>query len=148
MELREQVDVLPRLAAKIFVYGISPIACTATEISEKGATLIVVGQLGIPDTFELSIAGAEKRHRCVVANKGSAQDSESFLSDTRAITPSNITSQCVKLLFNFRVGSSSTFRTSVSNFRSAPDSRRIAVSQQTTSGPLPDIWSASWRTVK
>ncbi|MGD0421758.1 MAG: PilZ domain-containing protein [Xanthobacteraceae bacterium] len=69
MELREQVDVLPRLAAKIFVYGISPIACTATEISEKGATLIVVSQLGIPDTFELAIAGVEKRHRCVVAKK-------------------------------------------------------------------------------
>jgi hypothetical protein len=109
MELRQQVDVLPPLAAKIFVYGISPIACTATEISEKGATLIVVSQLGIPDTFELAIAGAEKRHRCVVAKKA-PHKIRILLSDTRAVTPSNITSQSVKLLFNFRVGSISTLQ--------------------------------------
>jgi hypothetical protein len=69
MELREQADVSPRLAAKIFVQGIAPIACTATEISDRGATLIVVSQFGIPDTFELAFAGDDTRHRCIVVKK-------------------------------------------------------------------------------
>lgn len=68
MDIREQ-DLSPRLAGKICVYGFSPIACTATEISESGATLVVVSQLGIPESFELAIAGDATRRRCVVVKK-------------------------------------------------------------------------------
>jgi hypothetical protein len=69
MEVGEQTELSPRLAAKIQVSGFPPIACTATEISETGATLVVVSQLGIPKSFELTMAGEVRPHRCVVVRK-------------------------------------------------------------------------------
>ncbi len=69
MEIGEQTKLSPRLAAKINVAGFPPMGCTATEISESGATLVVVSQLGIPESFELTIAGEVRPHRCVVVRK-------------------------------------------------------------------------------
>jgi hypothetical protein len=69
LQRHEQGDWSPRSAAKILVYGIPPMACAATEISERGATLVVFSLLGIPDSFELVIAGEESPRRCVVVRK-------------------------------------------------------------------------------
>jgi hypothetical protein len=69
MDVGGQAELSPRQAAKIHVFGFPPIACTATEISESGAMLIVVSQLGIPETFELEIAGEAGRRRCAIVRK-------------------------------------------------------------------------------
>ena len=69
MELAERTGLSPRLAAKINVLGFPPMACTATEISETGATPVVVSQLGIPESLELTIAGEPRPRRCVAVRK-------------------------------------------------------------------------------
>jgi hypothetical protein len=70
MEFREHVvDVPTRSTARIIIAGMRPIDCTATEISEQGATLKVVSVLGIPETFDLLIG--TRRHECKVIQKTS-----------------------------------------------------------------------------
>jgi hypothetical protein len=54
---------------KIVIPGVSPIACSVTNISEKGATLGVTSLLGIPEAFELMIGTDPKRRQCKVIEK-------------------------------------------------------------------------------
>ena len=62
MELREDAVSVPSPApATVIVRGVIPISCTATDISEQGATLRVASVFGVPDVFELVIG--EKRQQ-------------------------------------------------------------------------------------
>jgi hypothetical protein len=69
MELRDNgVGVSTRLSARMIIPGFPEhFCCTATAISEQGATLKVFGVLGIPDKFELVIG--TKRYDCKVIQK-------------------------------------------------------------------------------
>ena len=68
MELREDVVSVPSPApATIIVRGVIPISCTATDISEQGATLRVASVFGVSDVFDLVIG--EKRQQCRVIGK-------------------------------------------------------------------------------
>lgn len=69
MEFRNDgVDVSTRSTAWMIIPGFPQhFSCTATAISEQGATLKVFGVLGIPDKFELVIG--KKRHNCKVIQK-------------------------------------------------------------------------------
>jgi hypothetical protein len=68
MELREDVANVPSPApATIIVRGVIPISCTATDISEQGATLRVASVFGVSDVFDLVIG--EKRQQCRVIGK-------------------------------------------------------------------------------
>jgi hypothetical protein len=62
MELRNDgVDVSTRSSAWMIIPGFPQhFSCTATEVSEQGATLKVFGVLGIPDKFELVKSGHHK----------------------------------------------------------------------------------------
>jgi len=68
MELREDVVSVPSPApATVIVRGVIPISCTATDISEQGATLRVASVFGVSDVFDLVIG--EKRQQCRVIGK-------------------------------------------------------------------------------
>jgi len=69
MEFRNDgVDVSTRSSAWMIIPGFPErFSCTATEVSEQGATLKVFGVLGIPDKFELVIG--TKRYDCKVIQK-------------------------------------------------------------------------------
>ena len=69
MELRNDgVDVSTRSSAWMIIPGFREhFSCIATEVSEQGATLKVIGILGIPDKFELVIG--TKRYDCKVIQK-------------------------------------------------------------------------------
>jgi|GEM_PF-3581159 len=70
MELREDAISAPSPApATMIVRGVIPISCTATDISEQGATLRVASVFGIPEVFDLVIG--EKRQQCKVIGKTS-----------------------------------------------------------------------------
>ena len=68
MELREDVANVPSpVPATMIVRGVIPISCTASDISEQGATLSVASVFGVPDVFDLVIG--EKRQQCKVVGK-------------------------------------------------------------------------------
>ena len=68
MELREDVANVPSpVPATMIVRGVIPISCTATDISEQGATLRVASVFGVSDVFDLVIG--EKRQQCRVIGK-------------------------------------------------------------------------------
>ena len=68
MELREDAVSAPSPEpATMIVRGVIPISCTATDISEQGATLRVASVFGVPDVFDLVIG--EKRQQCRVIGK-------------------------------------------------------------------------------
>ena len=70
MELREDVANVPSpVPATMIVRGGIPISCTASDISEQGATLSVASVFGVPDVFDLVIG--EKRQQCKVTGKTS-----------------------------------------------------------------------------
>ena len=68
MELREDAVSAPSPEpATMIVRGVIPISCTATDISEQGATLRVASVFGVSDVFDLVIG--EKRQQCRVIGK-------------------------------------------------------------------------------
>ena len=70
MELREDAVSAPSpTPATMIVRGVIPISCTATDISEQGATIRVAHVFGIPEVFDLVIG--EKRQQCKVVGKTS-----------------------------------------------------------------------------
>ena len=70
MEPREDVANVPSpVPATMIVRGVIPISCTASDISEQGATLSVASVFGVPDVFDLVIG--EKRQQCKVTGKTS-----------------------------------------------------------------------------
>jgi len=79
MRLQDRADdVRAQAAAKLIVPGFTQVSCTATEISDQGATLKVTSVFGFPQTFEIVIG--TRRHECEVVQKSANKLRVSFRS--------------------------------------------------------------------
>lgn len=57
------------LKAGTIEFGGGCISCTVRNVSDTGAALDVISQMGIPDSFDLVIAADRVRKRCRVVRR-------------------------------------------------------------------------------